>query len=38
MLAADWLRLSCRVDGVGRGGGGEGTGMHHSHLSLSYPL
>ncbi len=35
MLAADWLRLCCRVDGVGRGGGGEGTAMQHdSHLSL----
>ena len=37
MLAADWLRLCCRVDGVGRGGeeGGEGTTKQHdSHLSL----
>ncbi len=34
MLAADWLRLSCRVDGVGRGEEGRG-GTHHSHISLS---
>jgi hypothetical protein len=37
MLAADWLRLSCRVDGVGRGGGGEGRGQARgiTHISLS---
>jgi hypothetical protein len=37
MLAADWLRLSCRVDGVGQGGGGEAR-ITHIYLSLSYPL
>jgi hypothetical protein len=36
MLAADWLRLSCRVDGVGRRGGGEGRGQARiTHFSLS---
>ncbi len=41
MLAADWLRLSCRVDGVGRVGrrGGEGTGREQArsitNISLS---
>jgi hypothetical protein len=36
MLAADWLRLSCRVDGVGQGGGGEGRGQARiTHISLS---
>ncbi len=35
MLAADWLRLSCRVDGVGQGGGGDGGDRHASLTSLS---
>ena len=36
MLAADWLRLCCRVDGLGGGEEGEeGTAKQHdSHLSL----
>ena len=34
MLAADWLRPSCRVDGVGQGGGGEAR-ITHISLSLS---
>jgi hypothetical protein len=36
MLAADWLRLSCQVDGFGRGAGGEGRGQARiTHISLS---
>ncbi len=39
MLAADWLRLSCRVDGVGQGGGGEGMGQARiTHISLPLSL
>ena len=36
MLAADWLRLSCRVDGVGQEVGGDGRGQARiTHMSLS---
>jgi hypothetical protein len=35
MLAADWLRLSCRVDGVGRGEEGRGQACSIIHISLS---
>ena len=39
MLAADWLRVSCRVDGVGQGGGGDGRGQARiTHMSLSLSL
>jgi hypothetical protein len=42
MLAADWPRLSCRVDGRGRGEEGRGGDRHalltSLSLSLSYPL
>ncbi len=35
MLAADWLRLSCRVDGVGWGEEGSGQARSNTHISLS---
>ncbi len=38
MLAADWLRLSCRVDGVGQGEEGMGGDRHASLTSLSLSL
>ncbi len=35
MLAADWLRLSCRLDGLGGGEEGTGQARRITHISLS---